>query len=1027
MHLKYKTQDFQTAAVDAVCDVFKGPVQYQNSRLQYVTEIETEEKEVRLLPNSCLANAPFNLFLTQQQLLANIQAVQGRSSGYLEKSTQLLGNGLNLTVQMETGVGKTYTYIKTIYELNKRYGWAKFIIVVPSIAIREGVLQSFKDTAKHFRHTYTEQAHYFVYDSDNLGDIQSFADSSRIQVMIINSQAFNAKTAVRRINMEMDAMNGMKPINLIAGTAPIVIIDEPQSVEGKNTKETLKKFKALFTLRYSATPKKGEEYNIVYRLDALDALNQRLVKKIFIKSVEESIVPGTTHYVRLCKFILSKDEAPKVRFEIDYKSKSGIKRKVITATKGTNLFDESGGLTEYKDNFIVDSINADKRVVTFRNGREVSNVIGLLNEEMLRRIQIRETIASHLEKERELYDSKIKVLSLFFIDAVANYRMYTSEGPQPGVFAKMFEEEYTAAVGKILTQRGISPEYKSYLKESLKHISDIHGGYFSQDKKTGKLIDSDVKPGKFSMDTDAYDLIMRDKPRLLSMKEPLRFIFSHSALREGWDNPNVFQICALKDSNVNSGEIRRKQEVGRGLRLCVNDSGVRMDTSELGEEDVHRVNTLTVISNESYSQFCKAISEEHEDCLNGRPKVLKAEMLVDREYSEGDSVKRITYADAAKIISELYNGGYLNKNAELTQEGERHIDDFRLSDELSCKRTAITSVLSEMNSKNLVRKIVNQSNRTKKLPEKVGDVKRKEMFSELWANLSYKSIYTFTVASENLIDEAAKDINAMLSVTRPTYKVRSGHISENMDGANGNVLFQDTGEDTVEAGNIRHALKYDLIGRLAESTHLTRKSIIKILEKAGNKLDCYAVNPEEFISRATELISSKLVDFKITQIDYKILPESFSDDVFSYPLSTNNTTRSKKAYPYQDLVLDSNVEEHFAHDADCDKRVKLLVKLPKKFYIQTPAGRYTPDWAIVATSSKGDIHEVCFIVETKGHGGSMESLRPTEQRKIEYAKRHFKALNTYVQQNKENSKYTEFTYGKPVEKLKQLLDAYKNL
>ena len=600
MKLQFKHQKFQADAAKAVVDVFAGQ--------PYLTPSYMMDKGSGLYQQSITEEDDFTGWsnhkivpqLTDGQVLENIRKIQRKNQ--IEPSADLEGR-YNLTIDMETGVGKTYTYIKTMYELNKHYGWSKFIVVVPSIAIREGVYKSFQVTQEHFAEEYGKKVRFFIYNSSQLTEIDRFASDNSINVMIINSQAFNARGKdARRIYMKLDEFRSRRPIDIIAKTNPILIIDEPQSVEGKKTKETLKQFNPLLTLRYSATHKSDSIYNMVYRLDAMEAYNKRLVKKIAVKGIVESGTTATESYVYLESINLSKS-APTATIQFDCKGAKGIRNITRVVSEGYNLYDNSGHMEEYKQGFVVSRIDGRDDSIEFINGVKLyaGDVIGKVSEEQIRRIQIRETILSHIQRERELFYKGIKVLSLFFIDEVAKYKQYDSAGvAQNGIYADIFEEEYNDIINNLQIKFG-EDDYMKYL-DSIP-AEKTHAGYFSIDKK-GKMIDSKLKDKKEKTtdDVDAYDLIMKNKELLLDRnpkRSPVRFIFSHSALREGWDNPNVFQICTLKQSG---SDVLKRQEVGRGLRLCVNQDGERMDANVLGN-DVHKVNVLTVIASESYDSF----------------------------------------------------------------------------------------------------------------------------------------------------------------------------------------------------------------------------------------------------------------------------------------------------------------------------------------------------------------------------------------------------------------------------------------
>ncbi|WP_315265124.1 DEAD/DEAH box helicase family protein [Tannerella forsythia] len=659
MKLQFKHQKFQADAAKAVVDVFAGQPYLTPSYMMdkgngtYQIKLDEEEKftgwrNERIIPA-----------LSDALILENMQKIQ--RANQIAPSPKLEGR-YNLTIEMETGVGKTYTYIKTMYELNKRYGWSKFIVVVPSIAIREGVYKSFQVTQEHFAEEYGKKIRFFIYNSAQLTEIDRFASDNSINVMIINSQAFNAKGKdARRIYMKLDEFRSRKPIDIIAKTNPIMIIDEPQSVEGKQTKERLKEFCPLLTLRYSATHKSDNIYNMIYRLDAMEAYNKRLVKKIAVKGITETGSTATEGYVYLESINLSKAD-PTATIQFDYKGAVGVRKVTRKVGIGFNLYDNSNNMEEYRDNFVVKFIDGRDNHVEFLNGIKIfaGDVIGKVSEEQLRRIQIRETILSHIDRERQLFHKGIKVLSLFFIDEVAKYKQYDASGrPYNGIYADMFEEEYADILSNMQREFG-DDEYMKYLASIKPH--DTHAGYFSIDKK-GKLTDSKVsdKTEKTSDDIDAYDLIMKNKELLLDRdpkKSPVRFIFSHSALREGWDNPNVFQICTLKQS---SSEVRKRQEVGRGLRLCVNQDGERMDSNILGN-DVHNINVLTVIASESYDSFAKGLQSELAYAVAGRPVAVTAELFKGKVIRDVNGNEQVVDNDTAQAIYfDMVVNGYVSR------------------------------------------------------------------------------------------------------------------------------------------------------------------------------------------------------------------------------------------------------------------------------------------------------------------------------------------------------------------------------
>lgn len=648
MKLQFKHQPFQADAAKAVADVFigqpyLGPSLMTDGGRGLDRRAMTESRDFAGCPNAGIVPG-----LSDEIILRNLNQIQNHNQ--IPPSPKLEGR-FNLTVEMETGVGKTYTYIKTMYELNMRYGWSKFIVVVPSIAVREGVYKSFQVTQEHFAEEYGRKIRFFIYNSARLKEIEHFASDGFMNVMIINSQAFNAKGKdARRIYMRLDEFRSRRPIDVIAKTRPIVIIDEPQSVEGRQTKENLKQFHPLMTLRYSATHKAEGIYNMVYRLDGLEAYRKRLVKKIAVKGITETGTAATHSFVYLESVNLSKAD-PTATIQFDFKDAAGIRRKTQKAGIGFNLYDHSGELSEYRDGFVVKSIDGRDNSIEFVNGIKLfaGDVTGEAGEEQIRRIQIRETILSHIERERQLFYRGIKVLSLFFIDQVAHYKEYDQAGqPGNGIFARMFEEEYQDVIDRLQPEAG-DDDYMRYLASI--PASHTHAGYFSVDKKghfTDRIAGDDRK-SMVSNDIAAYDLIMKNKELLLERdpeKSPVRFLFSHSALREGWDNPNVFQICTLKQSG---SEVRKRQEVGRGLRLCVNQEGERMDADVLGTE-VHDVNVLTVIASESYDSFAKGLQAELAEAAAQEPKALHGAMMP--ENARGNNIE--LQVDRKKLASKEF-------------------------------------------------------------------------------------------------------------------------------------------------------------------------------------------------------------------------------------------------------------------------------------------------------------------------------------------------------------------------------------
>ena len=1000
MKLQFKHQKFQADAAKAVVDVFAGQP-YLTPTYRMDRGINYQQSLTDTDDFTGWRNEPIVPELTDAIILEHLQKIQRinqiQPSDKLERSESCK---YNLTIEMETGVGKTYTYIKTMYELNKHYGWSKFIVVVPSIAIREGVYKSFQVTQEHFAEEYGKKIRFFIYNSSQLTEIDRFASDSSINVMIINSQAFNARGKdARRIYMKLDEFRSRRPIDILAQTNPILIIDEPQSVEGKRTKERLKEFHPLLTLRYSATHKADSIYNMVYRLDAMEAYNKRLVKKIAVKGITESGSTATEGYVYLEGINLSKSD-PTATIEFDFKGAKGIRQKTMKVGIGFNLYDNSGNLDEYKNGFVVKFIDGRDNSVEFLNGVKIfaGDVIGKVSENQLRRIQIRETILSHIERERQLFHKGIKVLSLFFIDEVAKYKQYDESGhPYNGIYADMFEEEYNNIIDNLQREIG-DADYIQYLDAIPAH--ETHAGYFSIDKK-GKLTDSklsDKKAGT-SDDIDAYDLIMKNKELLLDRdpkRSPVRFIFSHSALREGWDNPNVFQICTLKQS---SSEVRKRQEVGRGLRLCVNQDGERMDANVLGK-DVHTVNVLTVIASESYESFAKGLQTELAEAVANRPAAVTADLFKGRIISDVHGNEQIVDEKTAQAIYfHMVTNGYVDKKGALTDKyyADKSNHAVKVAEEVADCADAVLAIVDSIYDS----RAMQPENARDKNVELQVDPKKLAMpeFKALWQRISPKSVYVVDFDTEELVEKAISSLNQNLRVSKIFFKVELGamHEIQSKETLLEGTSFVKEKSGTYHATRRIHAssrVKYDLIGKLVAETGLTRKAVVEILTGIEKVVfDQFKDNPEEFIIKAAALINDEKATAIIQHITYNVLDERYDTDIFTEPtikgkLGVNAMKAQRHLYDH--IVYDSTNERDFASELDTNTDVAVYVKLPDSFYISTPVGRYNPDWAIAFY--EGTVKHIYFIAETKGSMRSMQ-LRLIEASKIHCAREHFKAIS----------------------------------
>lgn len=1008
MKLKFKHQKFQTDAAKAIVDVFNGQP-YQSGMSYLIDKGKTDSKQQEL-GEDFIGFKNAKISLDDNRILENIQTIQRNN---LIKPSECLEGKYNLTVEMETGVGKTYTYIKTIFELHKAYGWSKFIVIVPSIAIREGVYKSFQITQDHFMEEYGEKIRFFIYNSAHLNQIDQFASDNKINVMIINSQAFNAKGKdARRIDMKLDEFRSRRPIDIIAKTNPILIIDEPQSVLGPTTLASIKKFEPLMTIGYSATHK--IPYNMVYRLDAMEAYNKKLVKKIAVKGITVSGSSGTDGYMYLQNINLSRDKNPTATLEFNVKGANGIKKTTRIVNEGFSLYQQSGCLQEYKDGYTISRIDGrdGANFVELLNGIkiEVGEVLGSKTDEnQIRRIQIRETIESHLERERQLFYKGIKVLSLFFIDEVAKYKDY-SEVDEKGIYAHMFEEEYNRILEHYVGELG-DDEYIKFLKTI--EASKTHAGYFSIDKKSGRSINSELKRGSTSSDDiDAYDLIMKNKERLLDRKEPVRFIFSHSALKEGWDNPNVFQICTLKESDAT---VRKRQEIGRGLRLSVNQNGDRMDASVLGE-DVHNINTLTVVANESYQTFATALQNELADIITDRPKEVNVELFEGKVITtEAGDAQTIDKALAKKLYNHFVRQDYVDDSGALTDKyyEDKKAGNLSLPEEVKdCCESIVKIIDTIYDIKGMMPEDARKNNVDIKV--KAGALDKQE-FLALWKKINVKSIYAVDFEGQELIDKAIEALNSKLEVSKIYVKITEGSmksIDSKQALVEGSAFETKPSQSKMEVISSKGtSIKYDLVGKLVDETGLTRECIVKILTGIEKCVfDQFKQNPEEFIIKSARLINEQKATLVVQHIAYsKIDGEEgvYSTDIFTEPtlkgkLGINTMVATKSIYDH--LLYDSNGERDFAIQLEENQDVVVYVKLPKGFYISTPVGKYNPDWAIAF--NKEHIKHIYFIAETKGSMETLE-LREIESAKIKCARKHFAAISNEEVQYDVVSNYRE--------------------
>ncbi len=991
MKFKFKIQQYQTDAVECIARVFDGEPCIDKTL--YRRDIGKVDSPMLRLENE-EGYSNHELVQSEGNLLENIRQLQLEND--IKKSEKLNKNlGLvNLDIEMETGTGKTYVYIKSMFELNKRYGWSKFVVVVPSIAIREGVAKSFEMLETHFFEHYGKKAKWFVYDSSNLQKIDSYSSDAGINVMIINTQAFassmkegaNNKES-KIIYSERDEFASRKPIDVLAANRPIIIMDEPQKMEGAATQAGLKRFNPLFTLYFSATHK--TDHNLIYALDALDAYNKKLVKKIQVKGFEISNIPGIKDYMYLDDIVKSKNKAPIAKIEVNVKLKSGvITRKILSFVAGDKL-ETATGLQVYKGLEVL-NIDPERSSVTFVNDVVLSKgqVVGDISEDAMKRAQIRETIKSHFEKEKFNFERGIKTLSLFFIDEVSKYKSYDDEGNEvKGEYQKIFEEEYDYYRNE--NSNLFNGKYQEYLDRF--DAAQVHNGYFSIDKK-GHAINSALKRGSdIADDISAYDLILKNKEQLLSFDEPTRFIFSHSTLREGWDNPNVFQICTLRHA---SSATAKRQEVGRGLRLCVDVNGNRMDLDALGE-NIHEVNKLTVIANESYKDFVSGLQAETKEVLRTRPTKADEEFFMDKNVTV-DGVKRpITKAEADAIHAYLLINDYIDEKGNVTDVYKDAAKNGTLE---PIKKASIAPMEADIHK--LVQSIFDESvaldgmvedgNQTEIKDNGLNKANfEKKEFQELWNQINHKYAYTVHYDSDELIKKVVNDINANLIVKKLSYTVHSGEQKDVNDFDDN----QKTASEVVDIAAMSQT-KYDLVGEIAKGATLTRKTVVAILKRIdASKFAMFKSNPEEFISKVIKTIKEQKATMIVECIRYNTIDDTYDSTIFT---NEKHSSTYERAIPANKSIMeyvfpDSNGERDFAEALEKATEVCVYAKLPRSFQIPTPVGNYAPDWAIAFEKDK--VKHVFFVAETKGSMDTM-MLRPVEKAKIECAKKLFNEAST---------------------------------
>ena len=1025
MKFNFKIQDYQTEAVESIVKVFEG--QGYHSGLGYIRDLGSleipQQKQLSLLGDEFGEQLELEdttgykneeIMLTDDRLLQNIRDLQLQNN--IKQSPTLVKDlgRCSLDIEMETGTGKTYVYIKTMFELNKLYGWSKFIVVVPSIAIREGVKKSFEMTVDHFMEHYGKKARFFIYNSSNLNQLDNFSASSGINVMIINTQAFAASlneeknvegrkgdAAARIIYSKRDEFGSRRPIDVIKANRPILILDEPQKMGGEVTQKALKNFNPLFSMNFSATHAK--QHNLVYVLDALDAFNKRLVKKIEVKGFEVKNFRGTDKYLFLEQIVLSSKKPPMARIELEIGYNKSINRETRIVGVGDDLYYISQQMEQYKG-YTISEVDPIRGTVTFTNGEVIrtGDVVGDISERDMRRIQIRETILSHFEKEEKLYQMGIKTLSLFFVDEVAKYRQYDEEGNEVlGEYGKMFEQEYISVLNDYITL--FDTPYQQYLRSTCSNVSRVHNGYFSIDKKTGRSINSELKRGsEFSDDISAYDLILKNKERLLSFEEPTRFIFSHSALREGWDNPNVFQICTLKHSDSTTA---KRQEVGRGLRLCVNQDGNRMDAEVCGD-NVHSINVLTVIASESYKGFVSALQADIKTVLYDRPTKASIEYFTGKVVQVDGKPHTITAQEAKAIQRYLIRNDYIDDDDAVTDAYRTDLENKALAPlplDIANMADGVHKLVQAIFDDKVLDDMISDGHETKVRENPLNDNFYKKEFQTLWGYINHKYAYTVEFDSAELIQKSIASINTNLFVSQLQYTTSVGSQKDVMvhEEVSGGASFQTAKTRTQ---TLKHAetsqIKYDLIGKIAAGTVLTRKTVAAILSGLSpERFAMFKHNPEEFISKVVKLIKEQKATMIVEHITYDQIEGEYDSSIFTAEKNSQSFDKAFKATKaVQDYVFTDgyaqdgqSTERRFVQNLDAAQEVCVYAKLPKGFAIPTPVGNYSPDWAIAF--NEGTVKHIYFIAETKGTMDSMQ-LKPIEQAKINCAKRLFNNIST---------------------------------
>lgn len=980
MKLQFKKDlDYQIESIFSIVNIFKGQTPAQsNFTVSAITD--KAGTEGKLLTNTGVGN---KLELDEEDILKNMKEIQLKNGLKPSTENDIKKNNYHFTVEMETGTGKTYVYLRTIFELNKQYGFTKFIIVVPSVAIKEGVIKSINIMTEHFKELYESVIFKaYEYKSQNLDIIREFATSDYIRIMVMTIQSFNKDTNV--INMDHEKTNGVKPLEFIKETNPFVIIDEPQStVSTDKAKEAIASLNPLCTIGYSATHK--DKHNLMFRLDAVDAYERQLVKQIEVASIV-SKDNNNNAYIKLIS-VNNKKSPIKAKIEIDKWEKGSIKRIAKEFKVDDDLYELSGNRDVYKG-YQITEINAKEgnEYVSFVGHEYIhlGEVRGEIDEDIVKRMQIRKTIDEHLNKELRLKKEGIKVLSLFFIDKVANYRYIDKDGkPQKGKYAIWFEEEYKEAIK--------NPRYKTLFNDVdvESEAEQVHNGYFAQDKK-GVLKDT---KGNTLADEDAYSLIMKDKEKLLSFETKLKFIFSHSALKEGWDNPNVFQICTL---NETKSESKKRQEIGRGLRLAVNQKGERVYG--------FNINTLTIMANESYEEFARKLQKEYEEDGGVRFGIVESHTFANIKITKDEVLTYLDQEGSEKIYNYLKDKKYIDAKGKIEDKLKEDLKSkcVEVPEEFKECENEIISTLKNLagnlNIKNADDKITVKLNKRLREDEIFGT-----QFKELWDRIKYKTTYSVNFESDKLISSCSEEIKHSLKIDKVKFLYTKAEIDINKSGASTN----ENNRYSMELENSNFVLP-DIITFLQNETNLTRRTLVEILRKS-ERLEDFKKNPQKFMDEVAKIIKRKMRLMIVDGIKYQKIgdeeyyaQELFETEELAGYLSKNMIESKKSVYEY--IIYDSGVEEEFARKFEKNESVKMYIKLPDWFKILTPLGNYNPDWAVLI--EKENTEKLYFVVETKGNILS-EELREREYKKIQCGHRHFEAIEKDVE-FKETDNFEKF-------------------